>query len=152
MTLKEMKEISNGCNVGVVATKMVQEKEIQKEKPGLFGSKSEKKFVVEPKRKHRFCLFSSHNDNDSEVKVSEILAATANAPVYFEKPVPVNKIGKSKNTEYFVDGGIGANCPISVALKNKSSYGTIISIAPPKYTDQKFHGYYFINYFIIILY
>ena len=42
--------------------------------------------------------------------------------------------------EYFVDGGVGANCPISQALKQNPAYGTIISIAPPKKEDLEIKG------------
>ena len=122
---------ASNCNIGVVATKILQEKD--------------KSFTVEGKRKNRFRLFSSKNPEDHNVKVCEVLAATANAPVFFEEPVKVTRPGKED--EYFVDGGLGANCPITQALQQKSTYGTIISIAPAKKDDHKMKGWAPIGWF-----
>ena len=65
--LEDIFNISGGCNVGVVATKMIkagdkkqnEEGDKLEKKGGRIFRKSKSGYIVEPVRKNRFCLFST---------------------------------------------------------------------------------------------
>ncbi|XP_046840613.1 uncharacterized protein LOC124434762 [Xenia sp. Carnegie-2017] len=85
-------------------------------------------------KKEGLVLFDTASEDYWNYKAKEVLLATSNAPVYFDTPV---KIGD----EYFVDGGIGGNCPLIKAIgraikifaseNNSARIVSALSIAPP---------------------
>ena len=84
--------------------------------------------------KEGLVLFDTSSEDYWNYKAKEVLLATSNAPVYFDTPV---KIGD----EYFVDGGIGGNCPLIKAIgraskifaieNNSAKVVSALSVAPP---------------------
>ncbi|XP_046840318.1 uncharacterized protein LOC124434461 isoform X2 [Xenia sp. Carnegie-2017] len=79
-------------------------------------------------------LFDTASEDYKNHKACEVLLATSNAPIYFDTPV---KIGNDE----FVDGGVGANCPLAQAIPRAMKiFGddgkhvkifSVLSIAPP---------------------
>lgn len=76
-------------------------------------------------------FFNTVSLADRNLKISEVLLATCDAPVYFKGPT---KVGDRK----FVDGGVGGNCPLKQAIPaamDLMGYSLdlfIISLAPPR--------------------
>ncbi len=90
--------------------------------------------------------------------VSEVLKASACAPVFFETPAIIH-------TKTYIDGGVGGNCPIALAiprmqkLNQDKTLGLVLSVAPPvKKTEKKLAVYkkyegfqYWLKYFPTLL-
>ena len=76
-------------------------------------------------------IFDTRTKSQKDFKVTDVLKATSNAPVYFETPTMINEMP-------YVDGGVGGNCPIPQALRRmkelreSSKFGSGLSIAPPR--------------------
>ena len=87
-------------------------------------------------------IFDTRSDSQKNFKVTDVLKATSNAPIYFETPTMIKvegsktkelnteesntdelKTGESKTEESktkeipYVDGGLGGNCPIPQGLR-----------------------------------
>ncbi|XP_046840312.1 uncharacterized protein LOC124434458 [Xenia sp. Carnegie-2017] len=101
-------------------------------------------------------LFDTANEDYKNYKAYKVLLASSNAPIYFDTPV---KIGNDE----FVDGGVGANCPLRQAIPRAQTVFakdgkqvkivSVLSIAPPSSSKSEIpsHGglsswlYYFVN-------
>ena len=101
-------------------------------------------------------VFDTRPDPKKDFKVTDVLKATSNAPIYFETPTMI-KVSEGSNTKEipYVDGGVGGNCPIPQALgrmkelRKRSKFGSGLSIAPPRQVmDAEPNGLWFwLNYF-----
>ena len=75
-------------------------------------------------------VFDTH-PSSKDHKVTDVLKATSNAPVFFNTPITINGVP-------YVDGGVGGNCPLPQGLRRmkelykKRPFGTGLSIAPPR--------------------
>ncbi len=91
---------------------------------------------------------------DTKSKVShpvvQVLKASANAPFYFNTPTEIGDF-------FFVDGGVGGNCPLAQAVPRMrelfrfGSLNSILSIAPPQCylgkIPQKGQAMFWMQYF-----
>ena len=92
-------------------------------------------------------VFDTHPSCPDQ-KVTDVLKATSNAPIYFKTPTMINEVP-------YVDGGLGGNCPISQGLRRmkelwtSAKFGSGLSIAPPRQVlDAQPNGLCFwLNYF-----
>ncbi len=88
------------------------------------------RFQEDPRKPDKLKLFStSPRGKDKIAKVADVLVASTCAPVYFDAPAIVNG-------ERFVDGAMGANCPVQKAIEQvkKTKGGELsfaLSFAPP---------------------
>ena len=83
-------------------------------------------------------------------KVTEVLKASADAPMYFVTPTYVGDVP-------YVDGGVGGNCPLAQAIprmRELTKYGTlnsVLSFAPPRFClgkiPEKGQSMYWMQYF-----
>ena len=94
-------------------------------------------------------IFDTRTKSQKDFKVTDVLKATSNAPIYFDTPTMIKEIP-------YVDGGVGGNCPMPQALRRMkelremSKFGSGLSIAPPRQVvDAQPSGlWYWFSYFL----
>ena len=107
-------------------------------------------------------IFDTHPSSEdiARCKVTEVLKASSNAPIYFKTPSYVTHYQEGPDGEEelpipYVDGGLGGNCPAPQALRRMKEIfrgrklGTTLSIAPPRsYDHAEANGLiYWLKYF-----